>query len=464
MANPEAYKAIVIGTGQAGKPLAATLSRAGWKTAIIERDERVGGTCVVKGCTPTKTMVASARVAHVARRAADYGVHLSSVSVDMTRVRERKRNIVELFSGGGRRGLEKLENVDLVFGHAKFTGTHEIEVTGPDGGIRRLTAENIFINTGLRPLVPGIAGLKEVPFLDSTSIMELDKVPEHLLVLGGGYIALEFGQMFRRFGSSVTILQRSQQLLSREDPDVAEEIAKILREDGIDVRLKSQATRFEKKDERIVATVESPQGTETVQGTHLLVAAGRVPNGDHLDLDVAGIHADKRGFIPVNERLETNVPGVYCLGDANGGPAFTHVSYDDYRIIRDNLLEGANVTTKGRFVPYTVFIDPELGRVGLSEAEAKSQGFDFLVARLPMTRVARALESDETRGFMKALVDRKTERILGCAILGVHGGEVMSVLQVAMMGKLPYTAIKEGTFAHPTLAESLNNLFMTLDP
>ncbi len=464
MKNPEDYKAIVIGTGQGGKPLAGSLARAGWKTAIIEREDKVGGTCVIKGCTPTKTMVASARVAHLARRAADYGVRTSSVAVDMVRVRERKRDIVDLFSGGGRRGLEKLEHLDLIFGHASFTGPHEIEVATPDDVPRRLTAEKIFINTGLRPLIPDIPGLKDVPYLDSTSIMELDSVPEHLLVLGGGYVALEFGQMFRRFGSKVTILQRSGLLLSREDPDVAEEIANILGGEGIDVRLKTRATRFEQDDEgQIVATVESAQGKETIRATQLLVATGRVPNGDRLNLEAAGIRTDERGSIPVNERLETNVPGVYCMGDANGGPAFTHISYDDYRIIRDNLLEGANASTKGRFVPYTVFIDPELGRVGLTEKQAKSQGLDVRVAKLPMSRVARALESDETRGFMKALVDPKSQQILGCAILGVHGGEVMAVLQVAMMGKLPYTAIKEGTFAHPTLAESLNNLFMTLD-
>ena len=352
MENPENFKAIVIGTGQGGKPLAGSLARAGWKTAIIERDDKVGGTCVIKGCTPTKTMVASARVAHLARRAADYGVRTSSVAVDMVRVRERKRDIVDLFSGGGRRGLEKLEHLDLIFGHASFTGPHEIEVATPDDVSRRLTAEKIFINTGLRPLIPDIPGLKDVPYLDSTSIMELDSVPEHLLVLGGGYIALEFGQMFRRFGSKVTILQRSALLLSREDPDVAEEIANILEGEGIDVRLKTRATTFEQDGEsQIVATVESAQGKETIRATQLLVAAGRVPNGDRLNLEAAGIRTDERGSIPVNERLETNVPGVYCMGDANGGPAFTHISYDDYRIIRDNLLEGANASTKDGSCP-----------------------------------------------------------------------------------------------------------------
>ncbi len=307
MENPENYKAIVIGTGQGGKPLAGSLARAGWKTAIIEREDKVGGTCVIKGCTPTKTMVASARVAHVARRAADYGVGTSPVTVDMVRVRERKRNIVDLFSGGGRRGLEKLENVELIFGQASFTGPNEIEVAPPGGSPRRLSAEKIFINTGLRPLIPDIPGLKDLPYLDSTSIMELDSVPEHLLVLGGGYIALEFGQMFRRFGSKVTVLQRSGQLLSREDPDVAEEIAKILGEEGVDVRLKTTATRFEQDgDGQILAAVDSAQGTDTIRATQLLVAVGRVPVNDHLNLEAAGIRTDERGYILVNERLEPN--------------------------------------------------------------------------------------------------------------------------------------------------------------
>jgi pyruvate/2-oxoglutarate dehydrogenase complex dihydrolipoamide dehydrogenase (E3) component len=295
--------------------------------------------------------------------------------------------------------------------------------------------------------------------------MELDAVPEHLLVIGGGYIGLEFGQLFRRFGSRVTVVQRGPRLLAREDDDVADEVAKILRQDGIEVLLDSEAPRVARAaDGAIALTVRSKSGDERViSGSHLLLAAGRTPNTDTLNLQAAGVQADKHGFIGANEYLETNVPGIYVLGDIKGGPAFTHISYDDFRIIRANLIEGREATTKNRMVPYTVFIDPQLGRIGLTEAEARQQGRDIRVAKLPMSNVARALEVDETRGFMKAIVDAGSERILGAAVLGIEGGEIMAALQIAMMGKLPYTMLRDGTFAHPTLAEALNNLFTTVD-
>jgi pyruvate/2-oxoglutarate dehydrogenase complex dihydrolipoamide dehydrogenase (E3) component len=303
-----------------------------------------------------------------------------------------------------------------------------------------------------------------VPTLDSTSIMELDEVPEHLLVLGGGYVGLEFGQMFRRFGSQVTIVQRGKQLLAREDADVAEAVAEILREDGIEVLLQTDATRVEHADGAIRLTVSGAERTErTLSGSHLLVAAGRAPNTDRLDVAAAGVETDQRGYIRVNERLETNVPGIYALGDVKGGPAFTHISYDDWRIIRTNLLEGGQATTTGRLVPYTVFIDPQLGRVGLTEAEARARGRPIRVAKLPMRHVARALEVDESRGFMKAIVEADTGQILGYACLGIEGGELMNMVEIAMLGKVPYTVLKEAIFAHPTLGEALNNLFMALD-
>lgn len=461
--STEKYDAIVIGAGQGGGPLSTTLARAGWKTAIIER-EHVGGTCVNEGCTPTKTMVASARVAYLVKRAADYGVHTGSVSIDLKKVRQRKRDIVESFRSGSQSSIEKTDGVHLMMGEARFTGRKTIAVRLLDGNVRHLTAEKIFINTGARPSQPKVEGLDDVPTLDSTSIMELNAVPEHLVILGGGYIGLEFGQMFRRFGSEVTIVQRGPQLLAREDPDVAEEVIKIVREDGVDVFLQSEAVKAERSGEhRFTLTIRGPEGDQTVSGSHILLAAGRVPNTDRLDLPATGVEVDQRGFVKVNERLETNIDGIYALGDVKGGPAFTHISYDDFRIIRANLLNGGNRTTKDRLVPYTVFIDPQLGRVGLSESEAQKQGRQIRVAKLPMSYVARAIEVDETRGFMKAVVDQETGQILGCAVLGVEGGEVMAVLQVAMMGKVPYTAIKDGVFAHPTLAESLNNLFMSLD-
>ena len=460
----EEYKAVIIGTGQAGKPLATALANAGWKTAVVESGH-VGGSCINVGCTPTKTMVASARVAYLARRAAEYGVNTGTVSVDMARVRERKQNIVEMFRGGSQRGLERTDNLELIFGKASFVDSHAVEVQLNSGGNRRLSAEKIFINTGARPVVPAIPGLDEVPFLDSSTIMEMDTLPEHLLVMGGGYIGLEFGQMFRRFGSEVTIIQRDDQLLSREDPDVAEEVRKILYEDGIEVHLNAEVlgARAGSDNGGVELEFQTPSERTKVLGSHLLVGVGRAPNTEGLNLEAAGIATDARGFIKANERLETNVSGVYALGDVNGGPAFTHISYDDYRIVRANILEGGDATVNGRLVPYTVFIDPQLGRVGLSEKEARKQGLSIRVAKLPMSHVAKALEFDETRGFMKAVVDAETDQILGCAVLGVEGGEVMSVIQMAMMGNVPYTRIRDGVFAHPTLAESLNNLFMGMD-
>lgn len=461
MTETRHYKAIIIGAGQAGNPLSTALANAGWKTALVEK-RHVGGTCINYGCTPTKTMVASARVAYLARRGADYGVHTGAVSVDMKKVRQRKREIVESFRGGSTRRIQNTANVDLIFGEAAFSGPKSLRLKVNEGGTLDLTADYIFINAGTRAFLPQVEGIESVPTLNNETIMELDAVPEHLLVLGGGYIGLEFGQMFRRFGSRVTVVQHGKQLLGREDADVADEVAKLMREDGLDILLDTNPLRVRKAAAGVEMDVLGPQGEGAIAATHLLVATGRLPNSEALNLAAASVNVDKRGFIPTNDRCETNVPGIYALGDIKGGPAFTHISYDDFRIIRSNLLEGGNGSYNRRMVPYTVFIDPQLGRIGLGEQEARERGLNIKIAKMPMSYVARALEMDESRGFMKAIVDAKTSQILGAAVLGIEGGEVMAVFQMAMMGNVPYQKLRDAVFSHPTLAESLNNLFNSL--
>ncbi len=411
MSAPDHYQAIVIGSGQGGTPLSIALAGAGLRTALVERSH-IGGTCINEGCTPTKTMVASGRVAYLARRGKEFGVNTGDIRIDMARVRQRKRDIVDSFRNGSQKRLEKTANLDVIFGEASFAGPKSLSVRVRDGAQRTLSADRIFINAGARPTVPKLDGLKDVPFLDSTSIMELDCVPEHLLVL-----------------------------------------------DGIEVLLKTKAESAAKSGAQIQLTVRAGNESRNLVGSHLLVATGRTPNTDSLNVGAAGIATDARGFVKVNGKLEANVEGVYARGDINGGPAFTHISYDDFRILRTNLIEKGSATTEHRFVPYTVFIDPQLGRVGITETQARARNKKFRVAKMPMNYVARALEVDETRGFMKAIVDAESSQILGAAVLGIEGGEIMAMLQLAMMGRLPFTALREAVFAHPTLAESLNNLF-----
>ncbi len=456
-----AYDAIILGSGQAAGPLATTLVGAGRRTALVEV-VHVGGTCINEGCTPTKTMVASARVAYLARRAAGYGVQVGSVGVDMATVRKRKRDIVDSFRGGSTKAITS-GGVDLISGEASFATSNRVVVrSGTEE--RELSSPLIVLNVGARSGRPSIPGLDSVPTLDSTSIMELDQVPDHLIVLGGGYIGLEFGQMFRRFGSRVTVIQRGPRLLAREDADVADAVADILREDGIEIALSTETVAVAAgSGDTIAVTVRAPTGGEHAHsGSHLLVATGRVPNTDRLNLAAAGVLTDDRGYVIVDERLRTNVPGIYAVGDVKPGPAFTHISYDDFRILRTNLVEGGNATITDRLVPYCVFIDPQLASVGLHEEEARAQGRTVRVARMGMTHVARALEVDESRGFMKAVIDGESDRILGFTVLGLEGGEIMSAMELAMMGGLPYTALRDAIFAHPTLMESFNNLFSSL--
>lgn len=455
--------AVVIGSGQGGTPLAKALAGAGWKIALLEH-QYVGGSCINFGCTPTKTMIASARVAHLVQRAKDYGVKATFSSIDLEAVLKRKKDIVESFRSGSRQRILSTDGLSIIEGFGRFVGEKTLEVTMSEGFSKRLQADTFIINTGTSPYVPSVPGLDQVQALNSTTIMEIDQLPKHLIVIGGGYIGLEFGQMFKRFGSKVTIVHRGRQLLSREDEDVAEEMAKILKGEGIDILLNTQPVKIVYTPEAgFQITVNADGQDKILEGSHLLLATGRQPNTAGLNLEATGLSADKKGFIPVNNRLETAFKDIYAIGDVKGGPAFTHIAYDDYRILSKNLLENGSASTDGRLVPYVVFTDPQLGRVGLTEQEAISLGYKIKVAKTPMTWVARALETDETRGLMKAVVEAETGQILGAAILGIEGGEVMAVLQVAMLGKLPYTAIRDGVFAHPTLAESLNSLFMALD-
>jgi pyruvate/2-oxoglutarate dehydrogenase complex dihydrolipoamide dehydrogenase (E3) component len=458
----EHYDAIVVGTSQGGRFLPVELAEAGNRVALVERGP-LGGVCVNTGCTPTKTMVASARIAYLARRGAEYGVRTGPVSVDLAAVRERKRAIV----GGARENYASRlaqEGLDLIQGEARFTGPKTLEVALTDGGTRQLTAPVIVIDAGTRPRPPAIAGAGDIPVLDSTSIMELDEIPEHLIILGGGYIGLEFGQMFRRFGSEVTIVEGAPRLMMMEDEDVADEVAAILRDDGITVLTSTTPLQVERVDGgRLRLTVRTEDGERRIEGSHLLAAIGRIANTEALAPEAAGIRLDDRGFIEVDEYLETSVPGIYAMGDVKGGLAFTHLSFDDYRILQANLIRHQKQSTRDRIVPYTVFTDPQLGRAGLTERAARAQGREIRVAKLPMGGVIRAIETGETRGFMKAVVDAGSGQILGCAMLGVEGGEIMSIIQVAMLGKLPYTAMANAIFSHPLLAEGLNTLFAMFD-
>ncbi|MDB5008039.1 MAG: mercuric reductase [Mucilaginibacter sp.] len=457
------YDAIVIGAGQAGGPLAKKLAMAGKKTALIEK-RWIGGTCVNDGCTPTKTMIASAKMAYLAGHSEPLGVKIKKYSVDMPKIIKRKDYIVHEFRNGSQKGLEATKNLDVIFGEAAFTGDKTISVNLNSGRSKELTADQFFINTGAKTVIPEIEGLDAIDYLTSTTILDLNIVPEHLLILGGNYIGLEFGQMFRRFGSKVTILEKSVRILPREDEDISDELTKIMRAEHITIHANTTATKFKQKPggKIIVATLKDGR-EEKIKCSHVLIAVGRAPQTEALNLPKTKVETDDRGAIKVNDELETNVKGIYALGDVKGGPAFTHISYNDYAIVYRNLVENQKLTIKDRPVPYCMFTDPQLGRIGLSETEAKKQGLNYKVAKLPMAHVARAIETGDTRGFMKAIVDADTKQILGAAILGAEGGEIMTVLQMAMMGGITYQQIRWCVFAHPLYAESLNNLFMALE-
>jgi pyruvate/2-oxoglutarate dehydrogenase complex dihydrolipoamide dehydrogenase (E3) component len=455
----EQFDVIVIGAGQSGGPLAGAFGTSGKRVALIER-AHVGGTCINNGCTPTKAMVASARVAHVARRAGHFGVRTAPVEVDLARVRRRKRAVVEAFRKSSLRQVESTPNLELIYGVARFTGYKELDVRLNAGGQRRMTAELLIINTGGRPMIPPIDGLVESGYLDSTSIMELGELPERLLILGGGYVGLEFAQMFRRFGSRVTLIQRGERLIALEDLETSEAVTKILRQDGVEVRFNASASRVARDSTgKLALTVETEDGEQTLSGDQLLVATGREPSTDELDPAASGVTLDERGYIPVNDRLATNVSGIFAVGDVNGGPAFTHISYDDYRVLKTLLIEGGDASRSNRMQPYVMFTDPQLGRVGLSAGQAREQSLDVSVYEMPASAIARAGEIGETRGFLQAVVDNASGQLLGATVLSFEGGELMALFQIAMAGGLHYTELRDMVLSHPTFAEGLNNLF-----
>jgi pyruvate/2-oxoglutarate dehydrogenase complex dihydrolipoamide dehydrogenase (E3) component len=455
---PERFDAIVIGTGQAAPALCARLDREGLKTVVIER-KLIGGTCVNNGCIPTKTLVASARAAHVARRGREYGFSAGEVRVDMRAVKARKDGVVRQSSDGVTNWIGGMKNVVLERGHARFTGPRAVAVDG-----RTFEADRVFVNVGGRALVPDIPGVKEIPFLTNTTIMEVDFLPEHLVVVGGSYIGLEFAQMYRRFGSQVTVVERMPKLIAREDEDVSDEVRAILAREGIQIRTGAECMALSREGERIVVGLECQDGAPIAEGTHVLLAVGRVPNTHDLGLESAGIETDARGYIKVDDECRTSAPGVWALGDANGRGAFTHTSYNDYEIVAANLFDRDRRRISDRVQAYALFIDPPLGRVGMSEKEARASGRRVLVGKLPMTRVGRAREAGETQGFMKVLVDADSKELVGAALLGLNADEIVHSLLDAMYAKAPYTTIRRAMHIHPTVTELIPTLLGHLKP
>jgi len=456
------YDAIIIGAGQAGTPLAKKLAEAGKKTAIIEK-RMVGGTCINDGCTPTKAMLASAHAIHHAKKAIDLGVHIEGITLDFKKIKNRKDEIVERFRSSAQKGLESIPKLDLIFGEAKFSGKKELEVTLFDGVIEQFTADWIFINTGAKPAIPDIPGLQDIEYLHSTSILDLEEIPEHLVIIGGNYIGLEFGQMFVRFGSKVTILEKSARIMGREDEDVSTALDEILTNEGVKIIKSTTIDQVNaQKDGKIIFSLSTKGKVKKITASHVLVAAGRIPQTEFLNLTKSGIKTNDGGYILVNDRLETNISGIYALGDVKGGPAFTHVAYNDYTVVYRNLIHKTRLRITDRLVPYCMFTDPQLGRIGLSESEAKAKGIKFQVAKIPMTQVARGIETGQTAGFMKAIIDPNTKKILGACILAAEGGEIMSVLEMAMAGGITFDQVRYFMFAHPLYSESLNNLFMRI--
>lgn len=455
------YDAIIIGAGQGGTPLAKKLANAGKKTALIEK-RWIGGTCINDGCSPTKAMLASAKAVYDARNASAMGIYVGDIKVGVKAVKKRKDKIVEAFRGSAEKGLEKTKRLTVIFGEATFTGVKEVTVSSNDQEDEVLSADWVFIDTGAKTFVPKIRGLKNVDFLTSTSLLNLEETPKHLIIIGGNYIGLELGQLYYRLGAKVTILERSDFIINREDQDVSEEMSKILIDEGlqifcgVDVK---EVEVIEGKDDKILVHYEKAEQKSNVKGSHLLIATGRVPQSDTLNLEKTGVEVDEEGYIIVNDKLETSMKGIYALGDVKGGPEFTHISYNDHVVLYKNLMTKGNFSIKDRRVPYCIFTDPQMARVGLSENEAKEQGLEFDVAKVEMRTVGRAVETGQTKGFLKAVVDKKSKKILGVCMLSAEGGEIMTVVQMAMEAGFTSDQLAYFIFAHPTYSEALNTLF-----
>jgi pyruvate/2-oxoglutarate dehydrogenase complex dihydrolipoamide dehydrogenase (E3) component len=453
------YDAIIIGTGQAGPPLAGRLTESGMEVAIIER-KLFGGTCVNTGCIPTKTLIASAHAAHLARRAADFGVAVEGgVTVDMKRTKTRKDYVSALSREGLEAWLSNMKKCTVYRDHASFESAHEVRL-----GTELIASDRIFINVGARAFIPPIPGLDKVPYLTNSSMMEVDFLPRHLLIVGGGYIGIEFAQMYRRFGSEVTIVETASRLMQREDEDVSQGVREILEAEGIAVRVNAKCIAVEKQGNDVSINVDCPDNPAESTGSHLLVAVGRRPNTDDLGLENAGAPTDERGYITVDEELRTNVPGIWALGDCNGRGAFTHTSYNDYEIVASNILDGERRRVSDRILAYALYTDPPLGRAGLTETEVRASGRSALIAKRPMTRVGRAVEKGETQGFMKVIVDAETKQILGAAILGTGGDEVIHSILDVMYANAPYTVVKRAMHIHPTVSELIPTMLEELKP
>jgi pyruvate/2-oxoglutarate dehydrogenase complex dihydrolipoamide dehydrogenase (E3) component len=455
---PERVDAIVIGTGQAAPALCARLDREGLRTVVIER-KRIGGTCVNNGCIPTKTLIASARAAHVARRGGEYGFAAGEIRVDMRAVKARKDGVVKQSVDGLTSWIDRMKNVTLERGHARFTGPRTVAVNG-----HAFEAERVFINVGGRAFVPDLPGVNEIPFLTNSTMMDVDVLPEHLVIVGGSYIGLEFAQAYRRFGARVTVVERAARLIAREDDDVSDEIRAILEREGVAIRTGAECMALSRKGERIVVGLECRDGPPLAEGSHVLLAVGRLPNTRDLGLEKAGIETDARGYIKVDDECRTGVPGVWALGDANGRGAFTHTAYNDYEIVAANLFDGDRRRISDRIPAYALFTDPPLGRVGMTEKEGRASGRRVLVGKLPMSRVGRAREAGETQGFMKVLVDADSKELAGAALLGLNGDEIVHSLIDAMYAKAPYTTILRAMHIHPTVTELIPTLLGNLRP